>query len=157
MNNSDNICIQFDCDADDLEVDWPRFETLLRGICTEFEVGKADIHISLVNDEGIIDVHRRFLQKDTTTDVISFDLTDEFEDKHTFQYVINVEMAQRQSQQRGHTAEAELALYMTHGMLHNLGFDDTDDEQAQKMHQKEDEILQKNGFGIIYHTDPTQQ
>lgn len=153
MSNSDTICIQFDCDADDLEVDWRRLEALLRSICTEFEVHHADIHVSVVDDAGIIEVHRQFLQKDTTTDVISFDLSDEFEDQRSFQFVVNAEMAQRQSRDRQHSTEAELALYMTHGMLHNLGYDDIDDEQSRRMHEKEDEILQKNGFGIVYHND----
>ena len=62
-------------------------------------------------------------------------------------------MAARQAAKRGHGAEAELALYITHGMLHNLGFDDTDPQQAKKMHETEDSLLQKQGFGIIYYKD----
>ncbi len=47
---------------------------------------------------------------------------------------------------------AELALYVTHGLLHQLGFDDATPEQAQKMHQAEDEILQHMGFGVVYNS-----
>ncbi|MHC4551475.1 MAG: rRNA maturation RNase YbeY [Planctomycetota bacterium] len=153
MNTSENIHIQFDCDADDAEVDWRRLETLVRGICDEFEVTDADIEISVVDDEGITSVHQQFLGNNSTTDVISFDLSDEFEDRRNFQYVVNLDMAARQAIDRGHSTEAELALYITHGMLHNLGFDDADEQQSRAMHEKEDEILNKNGFGTIYHHD----
>ena len=46
--------------------------------------------------------------------------------------------------------EAELALYITHGLLHNLGFDDSTEMQAKKMHDTEDEILRQSGFGLVY-------
>ena len=59
-------------------------------------------------------------------------------------------MAVRQANQRGHSSEAELALYITHGLLHNLGFDDSTKKQARKMHETEDKILQEFGYGIVY-------
>jgi probable rRNA maturation factor len=62
-------------------------------------------------------------------------------------------MAVRQANLRGHTSEAELALYITHGLLHNLGFDDSAENQARKMHETEDEILQEFGYGMVYNKD----
>lgn len=151
MNKPENhLQIQFDLQYQNLEADLSKLEGLTQAICQKYGCHSATVHISIVDDAGIIEVHRQFLQKDTTTDVISFDLTDEFEPGKTFQVVVNAEMAQRQSQKRGHSPEAELALYITHGMLHNLGFDDAEAQQAQKMHETEDEILQELGFGIIY-------
>ena len=67
-----------------------------------------------------------------------------------FELVVNGEMAVRQAKQRGHSGEAELALYVTHGLLHNLGFDDSTKKKAQKMHRAEDEILQQFGYGLVY-------
>jgi probable rRNA maturation factor len=58
-------------------------------------------------------------------------------------------MAAREANVRGHSGEAELALYITHGLLHNLGFDDSTKRQAAKMHRTEDEILQQFGYGHI--------
>ncbi len=155
MSTPENIRILFDCDLDDLDADVSRLEQLVKDICEEFDVRNADIHIRITGDEGITEVHRQFLKSETTTDVISFDLSDEFEDSRSLQYVVNAEMACRQGQERGHSTEAELALYITHGMLHHLGYDDTDETQSARMHEKEDDILQKNGFGVIYHHDET--
>ena len=152
MNAPENqLQVQFDPQVQNLKADLTKLEKLVRTICEKFEAPDATVHIGIVDDAGIIEVHRQFLQKDTATDVISFDLSDEFEPGQTFQIVVNAEMADRQAEKRGHSSEAELALYITHGLLHNLGFDDMDAEQAQKMHETEDEILQQLGFGIIYH------
>ncbi len=152
MDTTDNhLQVQFDPQYPNLKADLSKLEKLVRAICEKFGCPNATVHIGIVDDAGIIEVHRQFLQKDTTTDVISFNLSDEFEPGQTFQIVVNAEMAERQAAKRRHSAEAELALYITHGMLHNLGFDDVDAEQAKKMHETEDEILQECGFGIIYH------
>jgi len=61
-------------------------------------------------------------------------------------------MAVRQAKQRGHSTEAELALYVTHGLLHNLGFDDATQSGAKKIHEEEDKILQQLGYGLVYNS-----
>jgi probable rRNA maturation factor len=149
-----------------------RIEELIRYICREFSIHKATINVSVVDDNMITDINRDYLGHDYTTDVISFDLTDtdnltegtggnnRRETKgerfcgglgmRVFDIMVNYDMAQRQSRDRGHSAEAETALYITHGMLHNLGFDDNTDQNADTMHKKEDEILSQLGFGFVY-------
>jgi probable rRNA maturation factor len=148
-----HLQIQFNTLVPDLDADVSKFERLIRGICETFEIDNAAIDVNIVDDAGIIEVHREFLQTDAATDVISFDLSDELEPARTFQLVVNADMAARQAVRRGHSTEAELALYITHGMLHNLGFDDQNLEQAKKMHETEDELLQTLGFGVIYYRD----
>ena len=132
------------------DIDLSRFRTLIVNICRQFKVPQAVINIRIVDDAGITDVHRQFLGLSTATDVISFDLSDDFEPGRTFELAVNLQMAARQAAQRGHSTEAELALYITHGLLHHLGFDDATPAQARNMHAMEDSILQKNGFGIVY-------
>ena len=53
---------------------------------------------------------------------------------------------------RGHDAEAELALYVVHGLLHNIGYDDLTEADARKMHGMEDEILECFGYGTVYNS-----
>lgn len=151
MNAPENhLQVLFDSQCPNLKADFDALEKLARAVCEKFGCPNATVHVGIVDDAGIIEVHRQFLQKDTTTDVISFDLSDEFEPGRTFQIVVNAEMANRQAEIRGHSPEAELALYITHGLLHNLGFDDRLSEEAKKMHETEDALLQQLGFGIIY-------
>lgn len=156
MNPSKNIHIEFDGDMDE-NIDLPRLEQLIRAVCVEFNVFEVRVQISLVNDAQMTEVHQQFLDQDTTTDVMSFDLTDEFEDVRNFQLVVNLDMARRQASERGHSVLCELALYITHGLLHQMGYDDHEPEAARQMHEKEDAILQSRGFGSIYHNRETNQ
>ncbi len=145
-----DIVVQIACDCQILKVDLDRFEDLARRICGRFNVNKAAISIAIVDDDTITQVNTKFLNHKTQTDVISFDLSDGTDEPKNFELVVNAEQAVRQAQKRGHSNEAELALYITHGLLHNLGFDDADEQQGQKMHNTEDEILQQAGFWIVY-------
>jgi probable rRNA maturation factor len=145
-----DIEVQIACDCQILKVDLDRFEDLARGICKRFNVKKAAISIAIVDDDTITQINTKFLNHKTQTDVISFDLSDSTDEPKNFELVVNAEQAVRQAEKRGHSTEAELALYITHGLLHNLGFDDADPQFAQKMHSTEDEILQQAGFGIVY-------
>ena len=142
----------------DIKFSIPKLEKLIKTIGSRFDLEEASVSIAIVDDDEITDVNKRFLNKTTTTDCISFDLSD---DEHpsdsngnytrVFELIVNGQMAVRQSEQRGHSPESELALYVTHGMLHNLGFDDATESKASKMHNTEDEILEQLGYGCVYH------
>lgn len=153
-NSNDNqLTIDITFQHPDVKADPERLEKLVRSICSEFKLASASISIAIVDDEKTVEVHSQFLNKQNTTDVISFDLSDDDDANKSFELVVNADEAKRQSQKRGHSTEAELALYVTHGMLHNLGFDDIEEALAEKMHKTEDRILQQVGFGIIYNKD----
>ncbi|MCK4886558.1 MAG: rRNA maturation RNase YbeY [Planctomycetes bacterium] len=130
-----------------------QFRQIIKDVSAEFGVDSASINILVVGDEKIVEVNKQFLNKDGITDVISFDLSDDKCDVRLFDIVVNAERAIRQAQKRGIDSKAELALYIIHGLLHNLGFDDMAEEDAAKMHQMEDKILTKYGFGKVYHAD----
>lgn len=144
-----DIVVEITCDWRGLDIDFDRLRRLGRSICSRFALERATINIAIVGDEAIKKVNADFLDTPEATDVISFDLSEETGAK-SFDLIINAEEASKQATQRGHPTEAELALYITHGLLHNLGFDDTDETSGKKMHITEDEILQQDGFGIIY-------
>jgi len=113
------------------------------------------VSIGIVDDAGITELNRRFLGHEGTTDSLSFDLSDSAspEDTRVFDLIVNGELAVREAARRGHGADAELALYITHGLLHNLGFNDATAAEARRMHRTEDEILQDLGYGLVYNTD----
>ncbi|MGA1980416.1 MAG: rRNA maturation RNase YbeY [Sedimentisphaerales bacterium] len=129
----------------------PKLKKLVKVICSRFKLSKATISIAIVDDAQIRKVNKQFLNKDNPTDCLSFNLSDnDTNPVKSFELVVNGEMAVRQAKLRGHSDEAELALYITHGLLHNLGFDDSTQSQAEKMHTIEDEILQQLGYGPVY-------
>jgi probable rRNA maturation factor len=142
--------IRFESQIDPLPADCHVLRKAAEVVMRRFRERQATISITFVTDALMQEVHKQFLQDASTTDVISFDLTDEFERRRVFELVVNVEMAARQARQRGHSVEAELALYITHGLLHNLGFDDDTPQRAARMHDLEDALLTKLGFADIY-------
>jgi probable rRNA maturation factor len=132
-----------------------KINKLTKAICNRFTQNESqdkryEISIAIVDDDKIRQVNREFFNSNDLTDCISFDLSENDERLKVFDLVVNGQMAVRQANQRGHSSEAELALYITHGLLHNLGFDDLTKSQARKMHETEDEILQEFGYGIVY-------
>ena len=141
----------------------PKLRKLVKTVCDRFGGDKTpnwryEISIVVVDDTQIRELNDRFLNRKATTDCLSFDLSDD-ENKEpqdgnpasrTLEIIVNGEMADRQSLLRGHSSEAELTLYITHGLLHNFGFDDAAPDQARIMHDTEDEILKQLGFGSVY-------
>lgn len=132
------------------DIDYGEIEKLVKYTCEKFSVASAIVSVALVDDEMISDVHKDFMDDDSVTDVISFDLSDEGDTCRQFEMIVNVEMAQRQSQERGHKLQAEVCLYVLHGLLHNIGFDDLTEKEFDVMHETEDEILTSLGYGTVY-------
>jgi probable rRNA maturation factor len=128
---------------------------LTTALCARFGKRKPaniryEISIVIVDDNEIRKLNKQFLNSKAVTDCLSFDLTDNKKGPKIFDLIVNGEMAVRQANLRGHPSEAELALYITHGLLHNFGFDDSTERRARKMHETEDEILQEFGYGLVY-------
>lgn len=120
-----------------------------RGVIPAKAGTQYEISIAIVGDDEIRRVNKQFLNCNRTTDCLSFDLSND-ENQKTFELVVNAEKAVKEANLRGHSSEAELALYITHSLLHNFGFDDSTQTQARKMHNTEDEILQELGYGLVY-------
>jgi len=147
------ITVQIQKHFADVPADASKLRTLVRTVCKRFGVSKAIVSVGIVDDAEMRKLNKRFLNRTVTTDCLSFDLSDETEPARVFDLIVNGELAAREAARRGHGARAELALYVVHGLLHQLGFDDATVEQAKRMHRIEDEILQHFGYGSVYNAD----
>ena len=148
-----NITVQITKNFDSLNVNAPKLKKLVRTVCNRFKLRKAVVSIAIVDDAEIRKVNKHFCNNGSSTDCLSFDLSDDDPDSaKSFELIVNAERAVKEANIRGHSGQAELALYVTHALLHNLGFDDSGPKLAKQMHDTEDEILQQFGFGIVYNT-----
>ena len=158
------VVVQINKDFADIDVNLSKLKRLVRGICSRFgqsdidkecskckEATKYDIGIAIVDESEIKRANKQFLNRNVSTDCLSFDLSEEA-NKKAFELIVNAEKAVKEAALRGHSAEAELALYVTHGLLHNLGFNDSTNSKAKEMHDTEDEILQQHGYGFVYNS-----
>jgi len=156
------IAIRITKSCTGVAVRMPRLRRLVTAICKHFTVrGGCDayqIGVAIVDDAQITKLNARFRGRNAVTDCLSFDLSDsgapraDASSPRTLDVIVNGELAVRQAALRGHSAEAELALYITHGLLHQFGFDDCTPRKARKMHDAEDAILQELGYGAVYNS-----
>jgi len=148
------IVVQITRNFKNIDIDQHKLKKLVKTVCNRFTSHQPpatsyEISIAIVDDVEIRGLNKQFLNRNCSTDGLSFDLSDDGNRK-SFELLVNGQMAVREANRRGHSNEAELALYITHGLLHNLGFDDSTPKQAKKMHNIEDEILQQLGYDAVY-------
>lgn len=110
---------------------------------------RGHIDVAIVGDETIARLHGQYLGDSRPTDVLTFDLGDSDETVEG-QVVVSGETAAREAARRGVSFEAELMLYVVHGLLHLLGFRDDGPGAARRMHAEEDRLLEKAGYGRVY-------
>jgi probable rRNA maturation factor len=125
---------------------------LVRAVCRRFGITNLTVSITVVDDKLILDLNKKFLRHTYVTDCLAFDLSQPDGKHKWFELVVNGQRAKSEAIKRRHSQQAELALYVTHGLLHNLGFNDLRASEARKMHLFEDEILKQQGFGRVYDT-----
>jgi len=149
-----NITAQINNLSQQKNLDLDKLRKLVKNLCAIFHLKNAVVEVSIVENEEIKKINKKFLNLNQTTDCISFDLSeDDSKTPKLFTVIVNAQKALKEAKARKHTTQAEIALYITHGILHNLGFDDSTSQQAQKMHQTENEILQQLGYGSVYNND----
>ena len=120
----------------------------------------AEVSVLLVDDATIRELNSEYRGKDYATDVLSFPLEEETAEgeepaviggpaeRMLGDIVISVETAQKQASEYGHSVERELAFLTIHGLLHLLGHDHEQGEDAAKvMRSEEKRILEALGIG----------
>jgi len=123
-------------------------ESLLRqaaqAILTDAGVASGSLSIAIVDDPTIHQLNRQFLDHDYPTDVLSFVLEREA-DRLEGEVIVSADTALRTAAQLNWPAAHELLLYVIHGTLHLVGYDDLDPEEQKKMREKERVYLNRVG------------
>ena len=90
------------------------------------------IEVLLISDRRMAALHRRFLNLIGPTDVITFQHGEIF---------VSVETAHRNALHYETSLEAEVRLYIIHGILHLLGYDDSTPAGRRTMNALQDRVL----------------
>ncbi len=106
------------------------------------------VSLVVVDDREIRRLHREFLGKDSVTDVISFPMQERPVRRGELfgEIVASAQTARRLASELGHSASDELTLYLVHGVLHLLGFDDHDEKNRRIMRRAERQCLAAAGI-----------
>ena len=131
---------------------------------------EACVSLTLTTSGPIREINRTYREIDQETDVLSFPMLDfaypgdfsfidSFSDNEAAgafdpdsgelllgDIVINMDRVFSQSRQYGHSVRREFAFLITHSMLHLAGYDHMDPDDAPRMEEKQEEILDKLGI-----------
>jgi probable rRNA maturation factor len=152
---------------DCLEIDEDFLIQVARRVLAEEQVAGAEISVALVDDPAIHDINRQYLGHDYPTDVISFLLECEpaEEDSATGkpptlrgkgkrldgELIISTETAIQEAKNYGWSPREELVLYLIHGLLHLVGYDDLSSTEQSVMRARERAML------ALFQMTPPQQ
>lgn len=107
----------------------------------------AKLSIVFVDNNEIKKLNNRYFSLNEVTDVIAFPLSNH-KSALNGEIVVSVEMAIDTASKENVDVEAEIILYVVHGLLHLLGYRDGNRNDAEIMHDKESKILKALGYNM---------
>lgn len=96
---------------------------------------KYRISIFITNNKMMKYLNKKYLGRNTTTDVLAFQLG--INDKILDEIIVSDEVARKEAKKRNIPVSKELKLYIVHGVLHLLGYRDKRKDDFIKMKEKE--------------------
>ncbi|MBN2483811.1 MAG: rRNA maturation RNase YbeY [Candidatus Omnitrophica bacterium] len=115
----------------------------IRKIFKLLSLSPGAISFVFCDKDCITRLNTQYLGKARSTDVIAFPLPGHDPQEFLGEVVVSVDAAGTNSRRFNTTFEAELTLYIIHGILHLLDYDDHTPAQRTKMRQKEQELIGK--------------
>lgn len=111
---------------------------------------ESELAVVFVDNDAMSTLHQEWMGLDGPTDVMSFPM-DELRpgtqqapaEGLLGDIVISPEVATEHAERGGHSVADELALLVTHGLLHLMGYDHHDDEEKQQMFSLQDQLLEQ--------------
>jgi probable rRNA maturation factor len=138
--------ISIACPQEVVPIDRGRMRDVVRAVLDGEGVVDAEISLAFVDNPTIHRLNKQFLDHDEPTDVLSFPMSEPGAKKLAGELVLGVEVALAEASARGHDVQAELALYVIHGLLHLCGHDDHEDDDRRRMRERERHYLQSLGL-----------
>lgn len=151
-----------------LALDVARWAELARNVLDAEGVGNdVEVSVLFVDEPTIAELNERFLGTSGPTDVLAFPIDDEpapggrspdeggtgpggplssEEDPVPMllgDVVVCPAVARRQAEEHDVTAEEEMALLVVHGLLHLLGMDHLESDEAERMESRERQLLSR--------------
>lgn len=125
-------------------VETDRWGALARGVLIgEGIAGPAELTLTFVNVDRMTELNEEWMQEAGPTDVLAFPLDAEADAltgpglRLLGDVVVCPDVAETYAAANGRSPQDELALLVVHGVLHVLGYDHAEPDEAEKMAQKE--------------------
>ncbi len=117
-------------------------EIILKVLSQEGRKPSGQITICFVDDKRIKALNLRYLHKNAPTDVLSFDLSEaKGQGPICADIVVSADTAAGNARAFKTTTSVELKLYVIHGLLHLLGYNDRTPKNKILMRKKESQYV----------------
>jgi len=103
----------------------------------------ARISLLFCDNKIIKKLNKKYFHKASSTDVIAFPLQDKLDPGYLGEVIISVEEAVEASEDFGHNWQKEIILYLVHGILHLIGYNDATKSAKEIMERQQKKILDK--------------
>ena len=134
-------------EQEEILIEEERIRNVCEKILADAQIVSGRLGVIIVDNDTIHHLNKDFLHHDYPTDVISFQVESEPENGYLEGEVIaNAEMALDRAPEFGWSVKEELMLYIIHGLLHLVGFNDEAEEDRKIIREKERYYLRHAGF-----------
>lgn len=124
-----------------------QLRTAVKEVLSGEGVLRATVSLAIVDDPTMHRLNRDYLQHDYPTDVLSFVL-DRDEGMLDGEIIVSADTAASSCSEYGWSSAEELALYVIHGTLHLVGYDDHSPADRRRMRAQEREYLGRIGIAV---------
>ncbi|MCE7073621.1 rRNA maturation RNase YbeY [Dyadobacter sp. CY327] len=100
----------------------------------------ADLNYIFCDDDYLLEINKQYLDHDYFTDIITFDNSEE-DNVIEGDIYISVDRVRENAATFNADFETEMRRVLIHGLLHLMGYDDTDEKLKAAMRAKEDQYL----------------
>ncbi len=100
----------------------------------------ADLNYIFCDDDYLLEINKQYLDHDYFTDIITFDNSEE-DNVIEGDIYISVDRVRENAATFQADFETEMRRVLIHGLLHLMGYDDTDEKLKSVMRAKEDQYL----------------
>ncbi len=115
---------------------------IIETVSKRLALNAKSITVVFVDDSTLREMHARYLNDSSRTDVMTFDLG---EDAVEGEIYISLDRAADQAEQYGVTVEQEIIRLTIHGLLHLKGYDDQTDSDRKEMKSIENALVEQYG------------
>jgi len=122
-------------------------EALAQFVLRREGASEKEVSILFVDDRRISELNARHLAREGPTDVLAFPMSNpgdaSLHPEIIGDVVVSAERALSYAREHRVRVDKELSLYLIHGLLHLLGYDDVKPADERKMRKRQRELLRE--------------
>ena len=122
--------------SDDLDI----YTGVVRWCSDKIDLKVSSIDVIIVDDKTLRELHKIYLNDDSNTDVMTFNLGDE--DEIESEIYISLPRAQEQAEEFHVSFQEEMIRLLIHACLHLAGYDDLNETDRKTMKDQENELVE---------------